>query len=252
MKTRIFLTVAALLCGTCALAHFGAIIPSDDIVDSGESPNITLDIKFIHPMEGHFMQMERPTKVEVFARGSKSDLTDKLNEQRKDGFSWWKLPYAIKRPGDHIFMVEPAPYWEPAEEAFIIHLTKVVVGAMGLEVGWDEPTGAKVEILPLTRPYGLWTGNIFTGVVLKDGKPLPSAEVEVEYLNEDGIKPPSDSYITQVVKADESGVFSYAMPREGWWGFAALVEGDEKLEHEGKLYPVEIGGVFWVKTRDMK
>ncbi|PLX39850.1 MAG: DUF4198 domain-containing protein, partial [Deltaproteobacteria bacterium] len=155
-------------------------------------------------------------------------------------------------PGDQIFIVEPAPYWEPAEEAFIIHLTKVVVGALGLEVGWDEPAGAKVEILPLTRPYGLWTGNIFTGVVMKDGKPLPSAEVEVEYLNEDGITPPSDSYITQVVKADEGGVFSYAMPREGWWGFAALVEGDKKLEHEGKMYPVEIGGVIWVRTRDMK
>ena len=82
---------------------------------------------------------------------------------------------------------------------------------------------------------------------------MPYAEVEVEYLNEGGkIKPPAEAYITQVVKTDANGVFTYAMPKAGWWGFAALNTADFKLKHEGREYPVEIGAVLWIKTREMR
>nr|WP_255324369.1 DUF4198 domain-containing protein [Budvicia aquatica] len=84
------------------------------------------------------------------------------------------------------------------------------------------------EIQPLTRPTGLWTGNLFSGVVTKAGKPVPFAEIEVEYVNDSGIKAPNDAYITQVLKADVNGTFNYVMPASGWWGFAALVEGDSR------------------------
>ena len=64
---------------------------------------------------------------------------------------------------------------------------------------------------------------------------------------------PFDPYITQVIKADAHGVFAYAMPRAGWWGFAALITGEQKLKNpSGALKPVEQGGLIWVKTRDMK
>ena len=64
---------------------------------------------------------------------------------------------------------------------------------------------------------------------------------------------PADPFITQVIKADGNGVFSYTMPRAGWWSFAALVDGDEKLQNqEGKMVNVELGGLIWVRTKDMK
>jgi len=129
----------------------------------------------------------------------------------------------------------------------------VIVNALGMEEGWDQEIGLKTEIIPLTRPYGLWTGNVFQGIVKVDGKPVPYTEVEVEYYNEDGtIKAPAAPYITQVIKADSNGVFTYAMPKAGWWGFAALNTAEYKLTHNGKEYPVEIGAVLWVKTIDMK
>ena len=66
------------------------------------------------------------------------------------------------------------------------------------------------------------------------------------------MKPPNDAFITQVIKADAQGVFAYAMPRAGWWGFAALVEGDEKMKSpDGRDAPVEMGGLIWVKATDM-
>lgn len=61
---------------------------------------------------------------------------------------------------------------------FIVHFTKVCVNALGLEEGWDKPVGLETEIIPKTRPYGLWTGNVFTGQVLIKGK--PAADVDVE------------------------------------------------------------------------
>jgi cobalt/nickel transport protein len=199
------------------------------------------------------MEMAKPAAFGVLARGKKEDLLSSLKRKTFKGASTWEAAYTIKRPGDHIFYVEPAPYWEPAEESFIVHYTKVIVGAFGLEEGWDQEVGLKTEIVPLTRPYGLWAGNVFQGVVKVGGKPAPYAEVEVEYYNRDGkVKAPDDSYITQVIKADSNGVFTYAMPIEGWWGFAALSTADFKLEHEGKKYPVEIGAVLWVRTREMR
>ncbi|MBC8461655.1 MAG: DUF4198 domain-containing protein [Deltaproteobacteria bacterium] len=236
-----------------AFAHFGMIIPSDDMVTQSEDRSITLDVKFIHPMEGHYMNMAKPAKIGVMVQGRKIDLLNKLREKKVKGFSTWEANYKIKRPGDHVFYVEPEPYWEPAEDCFIIHYTKVIVNSLGMEQGWDGEVGLKTEIVPLTRPYGLWTGNVFQGIVKVKGKPVPYAEVEVEYYNQDGkVKWPADPMITQVIKADKNGVFTYAMPKAGWWGFAALNEDEEKIKHKGEPKSVEIGAVLWVKTYDMK
>jgi len=234
-------------------AHFGMIIPSDDMVTKTDDKNITLKVMFIHPMEGHYMNMEKPAQFGLMARGKKTDLLATLKETKVKGFSAWETTYKIRTPGDHIFYVEPKPYWEPAEDCFIVHYTKVVVNSLGLEEGWDEEVGLKTEIVPLTRPYGLWTSNVFQGVVKVRGKPVPYAEVEVEYYNEDGkVKWPADPMVTQVTKADRNGVFTYAMPRAGWWGFAALNEDEKKIKYEGEDKSVEIGAVLWIRTYDMK
>lgn len=244
-------------------AHFGAIIPADDIVSRQDDKTVALEVKFIHPLEQHYMEMEKPKQFGVVHRGEKIDLLPTLraakgkSADQQGEFTFWQTAYPIKRPGDYTFFVEPVPYWEPAEDLFIVHYAKVCVNALGLEEGWDEALGLETEIVPLTRPYGLWTNNIFTGRVLLQGKPVPHAEVEIEYLNESPgnktvVLPPSDPYVTQVVKADADGVFSYAMPRAGWWGFSALNQAEWKLKKDGMEKGVEIGAVYWVHTIDMK
>jgi len=244
--------VAVITAVSPARAHFGTLIPGDDIVSQGDPRTISLEARFIHPMEGSYMQMDRPVAFGVMAKQKKVNLLQDVVEKKVEGFSTWMAKYNVRRPGDHVFFVEPAPYWEPAEGCFIVHYTKVVVGAFGLEDSWGSEVGLKTEIVPLTRPYGLWAGNVFTGIVKVNGQPVPFAEVEVEYLNTDGVSIPADPYITQVVKSDGNGVFTYAMPRAGWWGFAALSEDEKKISKDGKEYPVEIGAVIWVRTREMK
>lgn len=246
-----------------AQAHFGILLPSDDIITQQDPNTLVVEAKFIHPMERHYMEMAKPKHFGVVHRGRQTELVDHLI--RKQGkaadqsqeFTYWADEYPIKRPGDYTFFVEPVPYWEPAEDIFIVHYTKVCVNAYGREDGWDQPVGLETEIVPLTRPYGLWTGNVFTGRVLLQGKPAPNTAVEIEYLNESrggssAIHPPSDPFVTQVVKTDRNGIFTYAMPKAGWWGFAALSEADWKLEHDGKEKGVELGAVYWVRTHDLR
>ena len=252
------LAAALALCSSSASAHFQMIVPSDDMVKQDENKTLNLDLLFWHPYEGIGMHMVKPAQFGVLSQGKNTDLLSSLKPTKtKDiegnTFDTFGTQYKMKRPGDHTFYVEPQPYWEPAEEAFIVHYTKVVVNGFGMEEGWDEEVGLKTEIVPLTRPYGLWTGNVFQGIVKVNGKPVPYSEVEVEYYAENNaVNPPADPFITQVVKADGNGVFTYAMPKAGRWGFAALNEDDKTMKHDGKEYPVEIGAVLWVKTHDMK
>jgi cobalt/nickel transport protein len=199
------------------------------------------------------MNMAEPVQFGVIGPQGREDLRTSLKAVALDGREAYTAEYQVKRPGDYVFFVEPAPYWEAAEGVMIIHYTKVVVDAFGAGEGWDTEIGLPVEIVPLVRPYGLWTGNLFRGVVKQAGKPVPFTKVEVEWRNDGSVQPPADPFITQVVKADANGVFSYAMPRAGWWGFAALLEGSSPLSNpEGKPVPVETGALMWVQTRDMR
>lgn len=238
-----------------SFAHFQTLIPSEDIITGdNDSKTVTFEIMFTHPMEeGPVMDMKIPKQFGVFFNGKKHDLQKNLKPIQLEGSTTFTTSYKITKPADHIFFIAPAPYWEPAEQKMIIHYTKVIVDAFSAEDGWSELIGFPVEIEPLVRPYGLWTGNIFRGIVRKQGNPVPFAEIEVEYFNIDRkVAIPSDPYVTQVIKADKQGVFSYAMPKAGWWGFAALIDGEDKVENpQGKLVDLELGGLIWVRTRDM-
>ncbi len=257
-------TITAMTAGICmtmisttASAHFQMIIPSDDMVKQRENRNLNLDVLFWHPFEGIGMNMVAPVRFGVMQNGKKQDLKPLLQEGKvKDvkgkQFDGYKAVYKMRRPGDHIFYIEPKPYWEPTEDSFIVHYTKVVVNGFGLEEGWDEEVGLKTEIVPLTRPYGLYAGNVFQGIVKVNGRAVPYSEVEIEYFANGSIRPNADPMITQVIKADGNGVFTYAMPKEGWWGFAALNTDNKPMKKDGENKDVELGAVLWVKVRNFK
>lgn len=229
-------------------AHFQEIIPSQDVLDEGGS--VTVDLVFTHPFEGGpVMNMERPAEIGVFANGERTDLSDLLVEKKVDGETAWSFDYELIEPGVSIFYVTPEPYWEAAENIYVLHHAKVIVDNYASGEGWDEMVGLPVEIQPLTRPTGIWTGNLFSGVVTKDGEPMPFTELEIAYVNEQGLKAPNDAYPLQTITADANGTFHYAIPFDGWWGFTALLEGDEPmLSPDGEEVAVEEGATIWVHT----
>ena len=246
--------LAAVAGGTATVySHFQVLVPSRDNVAAADR-DVALELLFTHPMRGGpVMEMSRPRRFGVLVRGRRSDLMGTLRERKVGGKTAFAASYKIRQPGDHVFHLEPAAYWEPAERKMIVHYTKVVVNGFDSGDGWDALVGLPVEIEPLVRPYGLWTGNCFRGIVRKDGKPVPFAEIEVEYYNRTGRAiAPSEAFVTQVIKADASGTFCYVMPKAGWWAFAALIDGDAKMAApDGKKVDVELGAVMWVRAVDM-
>ncbi len=247
MRSITLATLTAALLGTAAQAHYGMIIPSDPMLEQDEGREIDLTLSFSHPFEDLGMTLDRPVSFGMTHDGTRTDLLDALTETEVMGEAGFGLTQRLERPGTYIFTMEPQPYWEPAEDAFIIHYTKTYVSAYGEDEGWDSELGLKTEIVPLSKPFGLWSGNVFQGIVKLDGEPVPYAEVEVEYYNEDlSAQAPSDLMITQTVKADADGVFTYAAPQSGWWGFAALNTADYTLPQDGEDKAVELGAVIWV------
>ena len=234
-----------------AQAHFLQLIPEQDVLPNGGP--VAVDIRFSHPMDGGpVMEMARPEQVGLATADGVEALGDALEPVTVDGKQAWSLDLDLARPGGATLFVEPTPYWEPAEGKYIVHYTKVFLDSYATGEGWDREVGLPVEIRSLVRPTGVWTGNVFRGVVLRDGAPVPHAEIEVEYLNDGGVTAPNDAFVTQVIKADGDGHFAYAMPRAGWWGFAALLEAEETMTSPaGDDVPVELGGLIWVRTVDM-
>ncbi|MFM1920807.1 MAG: hypothetical protein RLZZ303_2441 [Candidatus Hydrogenedentota bacterium] len=268
--------LAALAIAAFALsshAHFQMIhLPAGAFgEDVSEAP---LTLLFAHPFSGgEVMDMGKgldgqphpPQAFGVMHRGEKVDLLEYLkpldfgpSDAQRRGF---RVPFKFRGMGDYVFYCDPGYYWEPGEDIFIRHYTKTIVNRIGQATDWKNPVGFPVEIMPLVKPYALWAGNVFRGRVVKlvDGKPMPLADtlVEVEYLNHEvgenafangpRVTPPNGAFETQQIRTDANGEFVYGLPFGGWWGFAALVDGDEKVPGpDGEEKEVELGGLLWV------
>jgi cobalt/nickel transport protein len=149
-----------LLCCTAgqALAHFGMIIPENSIITQDQK-NTTLTLSFSHPFENIGMDLVQPKQFTVTANGKTSDLVATLKPATFMGHKAWSCDYTFTRPGIYQFVMEPTPYWEPAEDLSIIHYTKTIIPAFGEDQGWDEPIGLPTEIIALQRPFGNRSGS---------------------------------------------------------------------------------------------
>ena len=252
MRKALFLVSCILLAHTTAAqAHFGMVVPSTDTVLEAKDASLTVTYAFAHPFEAGGMDLE-VERAQVIRDGEAVDITPSLTPVTVMGGQGFEAAVKLARPGVYTLAMTPKPYFEPAEDKYIIHYTKSVVAAFGEEEGWAEPAGLPVEIIPLTRPFAAWSGGVFRGKVLMDGKPVPGAVVEIERWNGEGgatYIAENDYFVTHTVMADDSGVFVASVPFAGWWGFAALVDGPEKMTFEGKDREVELGAVLWMRFR---
>ncbi len=237
-----------LLFSTSSLAHFGMIIPSDNIITQVKK-KVDINLLFAHPFEGIGMNLLKPHTFTMHSNGVTTNLLPLLKETTLMDHKAWHTTVNVPRPGVYHLAMEPQPYYEKGEDIFIIHYTKTILAAYGGDTGWDTAIGLPMEILPLLRPFGNYAGNLFTGKVVKNGLPVANAEIEVEFYNsEKKYHAPSEHHITQVLKADENGIFSFVCPWAGWWGFSALQTAEYTLQGpDNRKKEVELGGVLWVQ-----
>ncbi|MEA2101478.1 MAG: DUF4198 domain-containing protein [Thermodesulfobacteriota bacterium] len=264
-KTRLVLAglVVSLICSVPAFAHFQMVYTPECALNKGS----TIDFKlvFTHPFEaGHTMDMGTPEQFFVVHKGKKKDLITDIKPIQWTSLTnsgkAYETSYKLRGMGDWVFCLVPAPYYEGSEDAYIQQFTKTIVNVAGAPSDWDKEIGLAAEIVPLDKPYSLWTGGTFSGIVKCNGKAVPFAEIEVEYLNHAPImdknafakkakaEAPQDAFITLTIKADPQGVFTFGIPKAGWWGFAALGAGPD-TEYKGKELSQD--AVIWVKAVDM-
>lgn len=245
-------------------AHFQMIYTPESALEKGKT--INLKLVFTHPFEaGHTMDMGMPEQFFVVRKGKKKDLLASLKpitwKSLTNSGKAYEATYKLRGMGDNVFCLVPAPYFEKEEDCYIQQITKMIVNTGGFPTDWDAEIGLPAEIVPLDKPYALWTGNVFRGIVKRGGKVVPYAEIEVEYMNhaplmdrnafarEAAVEAPQDSFVTMTIKADANGEFVFGIPRAGWWGFCALGAGP-KDKHKGKELSQD--AVIWVQARDMK
>ena len=256
--------IVSLLFSIPAFAHFQMIYTPEIALEKGGE--IDLKLVFTHPFEaGHTMDMGTPLEFFVVHKEKKTDLLDTLKP-----ITWTSLTnsgkafetsYKLRGMGDWVFCLVPAYYYDEGEGIYMQQITKMIVNTVGAPTDWDAEIGLPAEIVPLDKPYALWTGNVFRGIVKSAGKPVPFAEVEVEYLNhtpmmdknafakEAKAEAPQDAFVTMCIKADAAGEFAFGIPKAGWWGFAALGVGPD-TQHDGKELSQD--AVIWIKAVDMK
>jgi cobalt/nickel transport protein len=255
-----------------ALAHFQMLYTPESALERGGE--MTLKLVFTHPFDaGYTMDMAPVQEFYVVqqrgeeAEPEKVDLMEYLKP-----ISWASLTNSgaayeanlptkvVRSMGDYVFVLVPGPYYEEKEDIYIQQLTKMMVNVGGVPGNWHQPLGLPAEIAPLDKPYANWTGGVFRGVVMSAGKPVPHAELEVEYLNhapnmeknafekEAGIEAPHTSLEVLGIRANAQGEFVIGLPKAGWWGIAALGVGSED-EHNGKELSQD--AVLWIQVTDI-
>ncbi len=262
-KTVLGLTLTSSLVLSSAFAHFQMLYTPESALEKGQT--IELREVFTHPFaDEHTMDMAGVEEFYVINKKRRKDLKNTLKAITFTGShnsaKAYKSEYKAKRMGDHLFVLKPTPYYEKGEDIYIQQIVKTIVNVAGTPTNWDEELGLKAEIVPLIKPYSIWAGSTFTGIVKSNGKPVPFAEIEVEYLNRDvnldsnsmgktKIEAPQDSFVTIGIKANKDGEFTFGIPKSGWWGFCALGVGSDK-EYKGKELSQD--AVIWIQAKDMK
>ncbi len=248
---RPMLAVFAILAvvASMAHAHFHVLMPQKVNVQARGSTDITYWLG--HPFEHILTHAARPQQfIAVSPEGDRQDLLPTVTESSMKGqegktFTTWQATLKTAQRGDYVLAVVSSPAIEDAvqHQAFV----KTVVHAKA-QKGWDRVLNLPAEIVPLTRPYGLLGGTVFTVQVLKDGKPAAGVMVEVEKYNDNPLtedKLPPDEYITREIKTDANGIATFNLPESGWWGIMAAIDAGN-VERDGKTIPALRHAVYWV------
>lgn len=250
MKKSLVLIGVMVFMVQCVHAHFPMLIHDAPFAEVNQVVNMMFAVG--HPYEQEYADPPKPEKVVAILPSDQSvDITNELKEgtYKVDQLTAdvWELNFQPEAPGDFIIALDTEPEFGLNNTVHQEYL-KVLVHAE--ESGeWDKRTGQPLEIVPLTRPYGLEEGYVFTGQLFKGDQPLGGAEIEIEQFltHVPAVEDlPPEPLITKVVKTDPNGVFSHTLPHPGWWIIAASVENAGEIEIDGQTFTLSGLAGLWV------
>jgi uncharacterized GH25 family protein len=263
MRVRVGLVLLGLVVSAPAgRGHYHMLLPSAASAKRGEK--VTLTYQFGHPFEHQLFDAAAPEKLLVVTPdGTKTDLTKQLEKVSLEGekgkkVAGYRLDYRPTRRGDHVFVVVSARVYMEEEKDYVQDTVKVVLHVQA-QKSWDAD-GGLMELLPLTRPYGLTPGLVFQAE-MPDRLPMRStvppgamaphpfalALAEVERYNAaPPAKLPPDEQITRTLKLDRQGKLVTTLPEAGWWAVTVTSPHSRKHRAGDKDFPLRFRSTLWV------
>ena len=233
-------------------AHYNMLLP--DAASAKRGQVIAVTYQWGHPFEHQLFDAPAPAEFTVFSpAGSKRNLTSSLEKMTVAGeqkqVRAYRTQFTASERGDYVFLLQTPPIWMEEDHEFLLDTVKVTLHVQ-IQKGWDRAVGAALEMVPLTRPYGLEPGMVFQAQALAGGKGLAGALVEVEHYH---VAPPKDlppdEQITRTVRTDPNGVVTCTLAAPGWWAITVQTVGG-KAKHEGAEFPVRRRSTLWVFVDD--
>jgi cobalt/nickel transport protein len=204
-----------------------------------------------HPFEHQLFDAPSAEKLTVIAPdGRATELTKRLERTTLPTAAGktvtaYQLKFTPEQRGDYVFVLQTSPIWMEEEEHFFQDTVSVVLHVQA-QKGWDASAPEAIQLVPLTRPYGLPQGAALQARITGTDKPAAGAHVDIERYNAEPPKElPPDEQITRTVKTDPNGVATCTLTEPGWWSMTAYLDGGQR-EHDGKKYPVRRRATLWV------
>jgi len=235
-------------------AHFPILIHDADLGDATGQVKVTLAMG--HPYELELEPIPRPESVRVLdGRREPSNEADRMEPflfmDHPEGGAWHF--HLEPNRGDTWIAVDGAPAVDTSQKTIYQEYVKVCVHR-GRQTGWNRRTGQPLEILPLTRPYGLRTGMVFAARLMHGDIPVANTEIFFERLNEQPPDPkhlPPEPLITYVVRTDAEGHFFVAFPDPGWWVVGAYANDLGKVRREETDFLLDGFAGLWVRVEEV-
>jgi cobalt/nickel transport protein len=244
-----WLVVVVGLLVPAARAHFNMLLPEKAAVKKGEA--VTIIYQWGHPFEHQLFDAPAPEKLLVATpEGKRLDLAKTLEKDSASSgdkkVTVYRARLTPEQRGDYLLALQTPPIWMEEDQEFLQDSVTTVLHVQA-QNGWDRVAAEQpLQLVPLTRPYGLRPGLVFQVQALAAGKPLPGSLVEIEHCNPTPPKElPPDEQITRTVKTDPNGIATCTLTEPGWWCLTVQRDGGMK-ERNGKSYPVRQRGTFWV------
>jgi len=244
------LTIAlALLFAREAPAHLHGLIPDRPAVPLREEAAFLLF--FGHPFESEMADMARPERIRaLLPGGSVLDLApllraEKVKDPEGKEVNRFRVSFPTSERGDYLVALAAPEHFLGEGEGFVRDFVKVVLH-VGAERGWDRPVGDPLEILPLTRPYGLRPPATFLARVALDGQPLEGAAVEVERYNASPpASLPESEFITRTARTAPGGLIATTLDAPGWWAITVSQRRGSRKRGEADS-PLTLRATLWV------
>ncbi len=258
-KAILALCLAGLFVAFPALSHYHVLTPSAyDKWQARKTEKVGLQVLWGHGFEHIWFDINPPRSLFVLdPDGEKTDLLGKLEKDSVKSVSGeerlaYSLSYTPQTRGDHILAMTAGLQWDGESSEWLQDHVKTVLHVQA-EEGWSRRTGQPLEVVPLSRPYGVLAGDALSFRILYNNKPAAGVRVERELLSQTAPAPaelPSEAFIAYSANTGADGTVVFSFPAAGWYGITAIRGSGREHAEDGKKGELIERSTLWVYVNE--